>query len=507
MDKIKTIAMYLPQFHETPENNKWWGEGFTEWTAVTKAEKLFEGHNQPREPLSNNYYNLLDRKAMEQQAGLAKQYGLDGFCFYHYYFKNGKKVLERPAENLLKWKELDMPFCFCWANEGWARTWSRAKIKNVWADKFENEATDKADEVLLEQKYGRGREWKEHFEYLLPFFKDERYIKVDGIPIFLITIPNLITCLAEMMWYWKNLAKENGINDICVIGMSTDKKLNGLDAVLINAPSMYLRNVKLYSMNEVNYFDYKEVWETALTTQSVPRCKTYFGGFTDYDDTPRRGRNGSFFYGASTELFEKYLYLLMKKNQEAGNEFVFINAFNEWGEGMYLEPDKKNGYRYLEALYRVKERVNNEQNKIKVGKSDDTIHIDIKSEAEYKAEKFHSYFLLMDKWMALKEQHLHLAHYLKKYHYNEIAVYGLGILGKHLITELIDDEVMVKYVIDKREGLSYSGIPICKIGSELEPVDVIIVTALQEYDEIWNNIRTYGISFPILSLAELIYDE
>ena len=126
MDKIKTIAMYLPQFHETPENNKWWGEGFTEWTAVTKAEKLFEGHNQPREPLSNNYYNLLDRKAMEQQAGLAKQYGLDGFCFYHYYFKNGKKVLERPAENLLKWKELDMPFCFCWANEGWARTWSRA---------------------------------------------------------------------------------------------------------------------------------------------------------------------------------------------------------------------------------------------------------------------------------------------------------------------------------------------------------------------------------------------
>lgn len=109
--------------------------------------------------------------------------------------------------------------------------------------------------------------------------------------------------------------------------------------------------------------------------------------------------------------------------------------------------------------------------------------------------------------MALKEQHLHLAHYLKKYHYNEIAVYGLGILGKHLITELIDDEVMVKYVIDKREGLSYSGIPICKIGSELEPVDVIIVTALQEYDEIWNNIRTYGISFPILSLAELIYDE
>ena len=154
-------------------------------------------------------------------------------------------------------------------------------------------------------------------------------------------------------------------------------------------------------MNEVNYFDYKEVWETALTTQSVPRCKTYFGGFTDYDDTPRRGRNGSFFYGASTELFEKYLYLLMKKNQEAGNEFVFINAFNEWGEGMYLEPDKKNGYRYLEALYRVKERVNNEQNKIKVGKSDDTIHIDIKSEAEYKAEKFHSYFLLMDKWMAL----------------------------------------------------------------------------------------------------------
>ena len=496
--------MYLPQFHETPENSKWWGKGFTEWTAVRKAEKLFDGHNQPREPLNDNYYNLLDRKAMARQAKLAKKYGLDGFCFYHYYFKDGRKILEKPAENLLKWKDLDMPFCFCWANEGWARTWSRAKIKNVWADKFEDEGEDKVDEVLLEQKYGREEAWREHFEYLMPFFKDERYIKINNSPVFLITIPYLIHGLAEMMYNWRKLAKENGLNDIYVIGMSTDKKLNGLDAALINAPSMYLRNIKPYWKNDIKYFNYEDVWKSALEAKSIPECKTYFGGFTDYDDTPRRGKNGSFFDGASVELFEKYLYLLMKKNQSAGNEYAFINAFNEWGEGMYLEPDKKNEYRYLEALCRVKEKVNSEQNQVEIQESDDEILVNEKSETEYKAEKFHSYFLIMDKWMSLREQQLHLADYLKKYHYNEVAVYGAGVLGKHLITELLEDGITVRYAIDKRDGISCSGIRVCKLCSQMEPVDAIIVTALQEYDDIWREIHEKGVTASVISLKEII---
>ena len=134
---MKTIAMYLPQFHRVKENDAWWGEGYTEWTAVKNAKPLFEGHNQPRVPLHENYYNLLEKSTMEEQAELAQQYGVDGFCFYHYYFKDGRKILEKPAENLLNWTDIKLPFCFCWANETWARTWSNVGNKNSWNEQLE----------------------------------------------------------------------------------------------------------------------------------------------------------------------------------------------------------------------------------------------------------------------------------------------------------------------------------------------------------------------------------
>ena len=166
--------MYLPQFHEVEENNEWWGNGYTEWTAVKKATPLFHGHKQPKAPFNDNYYNLLDKQTMITQAKLAEEYGIDGFCFYHYYFKNGRKILEKPAENLLKWKDINMPYCFCWANETWARTWSNISGANAWGSKFENKKQKAGSGILLEQRYGQEKEWEEHLEYLIPFFKDEK---------------------------------------------------------------------------------------------------------------------------------------------------------------------------------------------------------------------------------------------------------------------------------------------------------------------------------------------
>ena len=165
---MKIIAFYLPQFHEIPENNKWWGKGFTEWVNVKKARPLFENHNQPRVPLNKNYYNLLDEKTQKEQVKLANDYGLYGFCFYHYWF-DGKLLLEKPVEKFLENKSLDTHFCICWANEHWTNAWANKEAK-----------------VLIEQKYGNKKEWKEHFDYLLNFFKDDRYIKENNKPLLVI---------------------------------------------------------------------------------------------------------------------------------------------------------------------------------------------------------------------------------------------------------------------------------------------------------------------------------
>jgi lipopolysaccharide biosynthesis protein len=165
--KIRSIAIHLPQYHTIPENDEWWGEGFTEWTNVKKAKPLFEGHHQPHVPLSNNYYDLSENKALCKQAELAKKYGIDGFCFYHYWF-NGKKLLEKPLEQMLERGTPDFPFMLCWANENWTRTW---------------DGMDK--HILMKQEYGFEDD-EAHFDYLLPFFKDDRYIKIDGKPVFLV---------------------------------------------------------------------------------------------------------------------------------------------------------------------------------------------------------------------------------------------------------------------------------------------------------------------------------
>ena len=219
---MKVLAMYLPQFHRVKENDEWWGEGFTDWTTVKQAKPLFEGHNQPHVPSDENYYDLLDKNTMRWQTSLMKKYGIDGMCMYHYWFEDGRKILEKPVENLLNWKEIDMPFCLCWANETWARSWSGLQNVNVWADTCEpDKKTGK--KILLKQRYGNYKDWKEHFEYLLPFFRDDRYIKVDGKPVFVFYKAECIPCFEDMVEAWQQLAIESGINGIYIIANGCKK--------------------------------------------------------------------------------------------------------------------------------------------------------------------------------------------------------------------------------------------------------------------------------------------
>lgn len=361
--EIKTIAMYLPQFHRVPENDEWWGEGFTDWVTVKNARPLNEEHLQPRLPLDGNYYDLLEKETMEHQAELAAEYGIDGFCFYHYYFgedEGGRKklLLEKPAENLLGWTDVPMRFCFCWANETWARSWSAVSDANPWAEDYEPEAEKEEKEtgrsILMEQEYGGKKSWEEHFGYLLPFFRDERYIKVDGKPVFLIYKPEIIGCLDEMADCWRGLAEAEGLPGLYIIGLNMTGADHHLDAALIPGPGGYLQYDRMRMPAEGGLWeDASRVWEKGLGKGPIGDMKTYYGAFAGYDDSPRRGKNGIIISGNDPGVFERYLPKMMRKNLMAGSDIQFINAWNEWGEGNMLEPDELFGYGFLEAVRRT----------------------------------------------------------------------------------------------------------------------------------------------------------
>lgn len=360
---MKVIAFYLPQFHQIPENDAWWGEGFTEWTNMKKADALFEGHNQPRIPLDNNYYNLLDTNVQRWQINLAKKYGVYGFCFYHYWF-SGKKLLEKPIENYFEDKSLDLPFCMSWANEPWTNAWKGTDLK-----------------VLIEQKYGDKNEWKEHFEYLLPYFLDSRYIRVDEKPLFIIYRPDIMENLEEMLRYWDELAKQSGLKGICYsyqhhkyyfqnkvssifdygieyqpgfaqlsqdVGMR--KMIRKICMMIGDFSEKYLHGALNLSRGEVQKMNYDKIWESILSYQHNTE-KMIPGAFVDWDNTPRRGKRGSLMIGATPEKFKKYFKQQVVRARDVyKKDMLFIFAWNEWAEGGYLEPDEKNKYSYLEAI-------------------------------------------------------------------------------------------------------------------------------------------------------------
>lgn len=357
MDKIKLIAYYLPQFHEIPENNEFWGKGFTEWVNVTKAEPLFKGHYQPRIPFQNNYYDLSKESVMVKQMELAKEYGLYGFCFYHYWF-HGKKMLHRPLDNLLKTPEGCLNYCISWANEPWVRTWHAGGGKY---------------EVLIEQEYGEREEWEAHLDYLLPFFKDDRYIKVDNKPMLIIYNIAQIGCRRRMFSLWEKKAKDNGFSGLYILGMRsniwTPVKFNYVSGSVDFCPSIPFyqekrtnsrigrwkieqgyKYCKIPVLRKFLHTKYSYDQLNALSL-SLPRGRNEIRcAFTGYDDTPRRQEWARVIYNSTPEKFQFYLKQNLLKSQQENKQFLFINAWNEWGEGAYLEPDEKYGYQYLEAV-------------------------------------------------------------------------------------------------------------------------------------------------------------
>lgn len=366
-DKTKIIAFYLPQFHTFPENDRWWGKGFTEWTNTKKAKTLFKGHYQPRTPMNNNYYNLLDDAVKIEQVNLAKKYGIYGFCYYHYWFKDGKKLMEQPLEQMLKNKSIDMPFCLSWANEPWSRRW----------DGSENE-------IIMPQEYGGKKEWKEHFEYLYNFFCDDRYIKIENKPIFIIYKPELIPNINEMLDYWNELACEKGIEEVKYIyqypkfyymqgkddtrfsyGIQFEPFFSNGDIeysmltrkqkikFLLKNKYIFLRKFKNkinHVLKKPNIYSYDRTWQNILKNKIIDD-KMILGAFVDWDNTARRGKNATCYTGSTPTKFGKYMKELIKKDEiENKKGVIFINAWNEWAEGAYLEPDEKYRYEYLESI-------------------------------------------------------------------------------------------------------------------------------------------------------------
>ena len=353
----KIIAMYLPQYHQIKENDEWWGEGHTEWTSCKSAKKYFKNQYQPQVPLNNNYYNLLDSKTQEWQSQIALENGVYGFCYYHYWF-SGHKLLEKPAENMLKNLNIKINFCFSWANHSWTNSVSRLDSK-----------------TLIEQEYGDENDWLKHIEYLIPFFKDERYIKIDNKPMFVIYDLKKIKCFEKMKKVFDDVAIKNGFNGIYYVSTLKEEKDTETDlARFVDAQFEYQPRFSLGITKKINYsgyYNYKRficktylnricktnydlVWKL-IFKRTPNNKKTYLGAYVNWDTTARWKRRGEYHVGYTVEKFSKYFAKQYKRALERNDEFLFITAWNEWSEGAYMEPDEKNGYKVLETIKKVVE--------------------------------------------------------------------------------------------------------------------------------------------------------
>lgn len=370
---MKVIPVYLPQFHTIPENDEWWGKGFTEWVNVRNAQPLYEGHNQPRVPLNNNYYDLSDLATLKWQCKLAKEYGIYGFCMYHYWF-NGHLLLEKPMEMLLAHPEIDIKYCISWANHDWTDGWK---------------AQDRAPKILIAHDFNDEKDWADHFNYMLPFFKDPRYMAENNKPLMVIYVPNLIRKLNKMLDLWTKMAQEAGFDGLTYIYQSAASSLDdswdkskfdygvemnpGYANMFFKDKSnfeifpklmKYSREIKRIlgikrSLNisksaGIIKTSYDETWGKILKLRPRNDINMIPCAFTDWDNTPRHKQRGSVYEGVTPEKFKKYFAQLVDNTRKYYNtDMIFVFAWNEWAEGGYLEPDEKYGYGLLEGIKSV----------------------------------------------------------------------------------------------------------------------------------------------------------
>ncbi|UXZ95716.1 glycoside hydrolase family 99-like domain-containing protein [Pseudomonas phytophila] len=346
-DDSRLLAFYLPQFHRTAENSEWWGPGFTEWTNVARAKPNFEGHYQPHIPRELGFYDLTHPDVMYEQAEMAKLYGVYGFCFYHYWF-SGRRILERPVANFLK-TDIDIKFCLCWANENWTRTWS---------------GDEKS--VLLGQQYAADDNEK-FIESLLEFFRDPRYIFVDGKPMLVVyrakSLPDASAAFAQ----WRLLAVQHGFSGLHIAvvdfyDIQSPEEVSA-DALVefpphkFNGPQSVPDNVSVFTTPGFagGVVDYVKIIAQSAKRE-IPPFKLYRGIIPSWDNTARRQLTPTTVVNATPPLFGhwlRYLRAYTRENKQSGSgDFIFINAWNEWGEGCHLEPDLKWGLGYLEEVLR-----------------------------------------------------------------------------------------------------------------------------------------------------------
>jgi len=373
MSNAKIIAMYFTQLHSIKENDQWWGPGFTDWVNVRKSKPLFDDHYQPRLPLESNYYDQSQIDTIRAQVALAKKYGIYGFCHYHYWF-DGKQLLETPTNLVLQNPDIDFPFCLSWANESWSRQWDGNN-----------------HDILIKQTHPPTIEsWSKHFDYLINAWADERAIKIDGKPVFIIYRPQKIDEIDAMLDYWEDRAKQRGLKGVYYIFQKQYEPsdvacLKSFDAMFqfqpfeaIHSAEYSSRAVRKQRMRSIidkfpeamqnlvwslwascrkNYtiHQYDRVWKQIIRNAQKLSENVFPGAFVDWDNTARYGSRATIVYGASPEQFKFWLNKLVKAVAQRPEEmnYIFLNAWNEWAECAYLEADEKNGYAYLEAVKEV----------------------------------------------------------------------------------------------------------------------------------------------------------
>lgn len=371
--KARVIAFYLPQFHPVPENDEMWGKGFTEWTNVAKAKPLFKGHYQPQIPADLGFYDLRLPEIREEQAKMAEEYGVEGFCYWHYWFGNGKRILERPFDEVVESGKPDYPFCLGWANHSWSnKTWQKT-------GHFTKDVT------FLEQTYPGKDDYILHFNTILPALKDKRYITVDGKPLFLVFAPEDIPDTKEFIELWQTLARENGLKGIYFVARLSSVGMDylgnkdietvahdryqkyldlGYDAVnsdmqryaQIKVAGLANRAIKSLMRKYVgnvsaSLFDYEKIMNN-FYIEEEKREEVHPQIIPRLDRTPRSGKDARVYTDSTPEKFgnaiESALDIVKNKNPE--HRILFLQAWNEWGEGNYMEPDLKFGRGYLEIL-------------------------------------------------------------------------------------------------------------------------------------------------------------
>lgn len=367
---VKIIANYLPQFHETPYNNEWWGEGFTDWVSVKNAKSVCSQVKQPKVPLDNHYYSLNEVEEVKWQAKLAKEYGVYGFGIYHYWFSSEQCLLDTPVKLILENKDIDIPFLLIWDNVSWKRSWDAVRFSNDWAPLYEkDEDTDGATKksgMLAELKYGDEKEWLAHFKYLLPFLQDSRYIKVGNKPVFAVfNQDNEPEILAKMINYWDEQARLYGFDGIEIWGKKNNRNVCITAKEFLYEPHEHgwvAHNIFDKARNRLDkrspkLYDYDEIWNRILISARKNKdSNCYYSAYVGYDDTPRRGRNSRIVLGSQADKFGKYLSQLLQISRDQNKEFLFLTAWNEWGEGAYLEPDEEHKYTFLESVKSAVER-------------------------------------------------------------------------------------------------------------------------------------------------------